>query len=112
MIVGIDCVNEEDYYDPLDKYLEVFYEAKERLGEKFEFVFHAGESNSRYNEELYDAILLGCKRIGHGFALAKHPKLIEMVKENDICLECNPVSNRVLGYTHDLRTHPARGLIN
>jgi adenosine deaminase CECR1 len=44
-------------------------------------ILHAGESYSNKNKELYDAILLGTKRIGHGFALAKHPKLIEMVKE-------------------------------
>lgn len=74
-------------------------------------ILHAGESNSRNNLELYDAILLGTKRIGHGFAIARHPKLIELVKEKNICLECCPVSNFVLGYTRDLRTHPARGLI-
>jgi adenosine deaminase CECR1 len=61
--------------------------------------------------ELYDSILLGTKRIGHGFSLAKHPKLIELVKERDICVESCPVSNFVLGYVKDLRCHPARGLL-
>lgn len=72
---------------------------------------HAGESTSRNNKELYDAVLLGSKRIGHGFALARHPSLIELVKERDICLEACPVSNFVLGYQRDLRCHPVRGLI-
>jgi adenosine deaminase CECR1 len=55
--------------------------------------------------------LLGTKRIGHGMALAKSPTLIDLVKKNSICLECCPVSNRILGYCSDLRCHPVRGLI-
>ena len=73
---------------------------------------HAGESNSRRNKELYDAVLLGSKRIGHGFHLAYHPSLIEMVKAKQICIECCPVSNFVLGYVLDMRNHPARGFLH
>lgn len=102
---------EEDFNPKLDDHLEVIFKAKKKFGDKFQLFLHSGESNSRYNTEIHDAVLLGTKRIGHGFALAKYPKLIEVVKEKNICLECCPVSNRVLGYTHDLRTHPARGLI-
>lgn len=72
---------------------------------------HAGESNSRNNKELYDAILLGTKRIGHGFALARSRTLIDIVKKQDICVECCPVSNHILGYCYDLRNHPTRGLL-
>ena len=72
---------------------------------------HAGESFARSNQEMYDAILLGSKRIGHGFAIIKSPNLIKLVKEKDICLECCPVSNRALGYVTDFRTHPARALL-
>ena len=61
---------------------------------------------------MYDAILLGTKRIGHGFHLAFHPELIKMVKEKDICVECCPVSNFGLGYALDLRTHPTRSLLH
>ena len=39
------------------------------------------------------------------------PDLIKLVKENNICLECCPVSNKILGYIHDLRTHPVRALL-
>lgn len=41
----------------------------------------AGESVDRNNSNLYDAILLGTKRIGHGFNLALHPHLQELVKQ-------------------------------
>lgn len=111
MIVGIDAVCEEDYNIPVDKFLDALYAAKQMFGDRLQVIMHAGESNSRHNLELYDAILLGAKRIGHGFALAKHPALIALVKKNNICIEANPVSNRVLGYTHDLRCHPTRGLL-
>lgn len=43
-----------------------------------------------------DAILLGSLRIGHGFALAKHPTLLQLVKERDIAIEVNPLSNQVI----------------
>jgi len=80
---------------------------KDRLG----LYLHAGESAARDNNELYDAVVLGCKRIGHGFALIKSPSLIKKVIEENICLECCPVSNKALGYVNDLRCHPVRSLI-
>jgi len=111
MIVGIDAVCEEDYNTPVDAFLDELYAAKAKFGDRLQIIMHAGESTSRHNTELYDAILLNSKRIGHGFALAKHPALIQMVKQKNICVEACPVSNRVLGYVHDLRCHPTRGLL-
>ena len=35
-----------------------------------------------------------------------------MVKEKDICIEVCPLSNMVLGYTRDLRTHPVSYMLN
>lgn len=55
---------------------------------------------------------MGSKRIGHGFHLAYHPELLAEVKEKNICIECCPVSNFVLGYVLDLRCHPARGFLH
>ena len=34
-----------------------------------------------------------------------------MVKDNNICIECCPVSNKILGYVHDVRSHPTRALL-
>ena len=34
-----------------------------------------------------------------------------MVKQENICVEACPVSNKILGYVHDLRTHPTRSLL-
>lgn len=68
---------------------------------------HDGESNWVSSENLYDAVLLGAKRIGHGFNLFRFPSLIHRVKQENICLEINPLSNQILGYIRDLRLHPA-----
>ena len=34
-----------------------------------------------------------------------------MVKDQDICIECCPVADFVLGFVGDLRCHPVRGMI-
>lgn len=109
-------VCEEDYNKGIDEYLDLLVEYKlkfkQRWGDDFQFYFHAGESSDRLNTELYDAILLGTKRIGHGFGLIMHPNLVDMVKEQNICVECCPMSNMLLCYCHDMRTHPVRSLLS
>ena len=65
-----------------------------------------------WNENMFDAVIFGTKRIGHGFNLALHPYLVEKVKEANISLEVCPLSNSILAYTLDLRSHPARFLMN
>lgn len=54
-----------------------------------------------------DAILLGTKRIGHGYSIVKHPNVLKAVKANDIAIEVNSISNQVLGLVDDYRNHPA-----
>lgn len=109
-IAGIDLIGFEEegtilhYLDELQK-----------IGRHFPFYFHAGETNRQgafvdYN--MLDAILLDSKRIGHAFALPKHPNLMKMVKEKNIAIEVCPISNQVLGFVSDLRNHPATYLIS
>ncbi len=87
IIAGFDMVNEEDTTAPLKDCVSMLEEAKETLKGDCCFYFHgnylmimfyyylAGESTHRKNENLYDAVLMGSKRIGHGFNLAMHPHL-------------------------------------
>jgi adenosine deaminase CECR1 len=82
------------------------------MGREFPVYLHCGETNDRTHQQLYDAILLDTKRIGHGFHLAYHPELMKIVKDKGICIECCPVSNLLLGYVLDLRCHPARGFLH
>jgi adenosine deaminase CECR1 len=97
-----------------------------------QFFFHAGETNwmgTSSDENLvtkalemilpsvthlplccshqFDAILLGTRRIGHGYALVKYPHLLKVVKEKGIGIEINPISNQVLKLVDDIRNHPA-----
>ncbi|EDW40396.1 GL25220 [Drosophila persimilis] len=68
------------------------------------FYFHAGETNwfgSSQVENQIDAILLGTKRIGHGFGLVKHPVVLDMLKKLNVAIEVNPISNQATPLTHD-----------
>jgi len=112
LVAGYDMVNEEDTTPPIEDFAQMIMDAQEKQEEEFPCFFHAGESDFSCNTNLYDALLLGTKRIGHGFNIALHPKLVEYVIREGICLEVCPISNFVLAYTLDLRNHPARALIN
>lgn len=89
-------------------------EALLKLPEDINFYFHAGETNwygTSIDENLIDAILLGTKRIGHGYAMVKHPVVMYLAKTLDIAVEVCPVSNQVLQLGYDYRNHPAATLI-
>ena len=61
---------------------------------------------------LVDAVLLNSSRIGHGFSLFKHPKILEKFINQDIALEVTPISNQILNLYSDLRHHPASYLMS
>lgn len=105
-IAGFDLVGQEDKGFPLKGFAEQLLKENGNIN----FIFHAGETNwygLDIDENLIDAILLGTKRIGHGFAAVKHPKVLEEIKKRDIAIEVNPLSNQVLKLVCDLRNHPA-----
>lgn len=54
---------------------------------------------------LIDALMLGAKRIGHGFALIKHPHIMQQMKAKGVCLELCPISNEILGLTPRVAGH-------
>lgn len=104
IFAGFDLVGEEDLGNPLLEFVPQLLAAKD-----LSFFFHAGETNwfgTLTDENLVDAVLLGAKRIGHAYALAKHPMLIEEVIKKDIGLEVNVLSNSVLSLVRDVRNHP------
>ncbi|KAK2814134.1 hypothetical protein FQN50_000538 [Emmonsiellopsis sp. PD_5] len=72
------------------------------------FLFHAGEtlsSRSPTDSNLYDAILLRTKRIGHGYALAHHPLLMQRCRELGIAVEICPISNEILHLCASVGAH-------
>lgn len=112
MIAGFDLVGQEEMGRPLIDMVPKLL-AMQQKGVRF--YFHAGETNwfgSTVDENLLDAILLGTKRIGHGYAVIKHPMVLKMLKEKDIAVEINPISNQVLMLVNDLRNHPAAYLFS
>jgi adenosine deaminase CECR1 len=109
-IKGFDLVQEEDKTNTNLFFLHELLAARReaaRRGTTLPFYLHSGESTSPDNENLYDAVLLGAPRIGHGLALIRHPLLMEIIKARGIAVEVCPISNQVLGYVADLRNHPA-----
>lgn len=78
------------------------------------FLFPAGDwagDGDETDHNLYDAILLGTRRIGHGLTLHKHPPLIDLLKEKKILIECCPISNEVLRLTSSIMAHPLPALL-
>ncbi|KAN0037302.1 hypothetical protein ACTFIV_002643 [Dictyostelium citrinum] len=113
--VGYDLVGPEDEGYPLLYFIDQFAEIK-KLGYQYQYpldyYFHAGETILYNNTNLYDAILLNTKRIGHGIQLPKHPLLMDLVLKNDIGIEICPISNQILQYVSDMRAHPGLDLLN
>lgn len=102
---GFDLVGQEDLGRPTKDFLAVL----EKYKHEFDYYFHAGETNwngMSSDEDLVDAIVLGTRRIGHAYALLKHPAILEEVKNRGIAVEVNVVSNAVLKLVDDVRNHP------
>ena len=114
-IKGFDLVAEED-----NGHTTLFFDSVWLMRDSLQQVYgidmplylHDGESNSRDVQNVYDAVVLGSKRIGHGFNLMYFPNVIDKVIANDICIEVSPLSNQMLGYVKDLRLHPAALLLS
>jgi adenosine deaminase CECR1 len=110
-VVGFDMVCEEDSNPPIADFVREIIECRAKSPTGLKVYLHAGESFYRENNQLIDAVLLDTKRIGHGYNLIQHPELVEMIKEKDICMECCPCSNKILGQILDTRCHPMRTLM-
>ncbi|KIM79690.1 hypothetical protein PILCRDRAFT_74115 [Piloderma croceum F 1598] len=118
IIAGFDLVGSEDDLRPLVDYIGSllrFQARQKELGLDIPFMFHAGETlgdGTKADDNLYDALLLGTKRIGHGFSLMKHPKLVQICREKGILIEVCPISNEILRLTSSMPMHPLPSLIN
>lgn len=109
-VAGFDLVGQEDPGRPLHSFVNFI----KQLPTNIKFFFHAGETNwfgAISDLNLVDAVIMGATRIGHGFAVTKHPFVMEQIKKRNIAVEVCPISNQVLKLVDDLRNHPASQLI-
>ncbi|KAF9015519.1 hypothetical protein BDQ17DRAFT_1295372 [Cyathus striatus] len=118
LIAGFDLVGDENVLKPIIYYIEPLMRFRHRQKEEdvdIPFIFHAGETlgdGTEADVNLYDAILLGTKRIGHGFSIVKHPKLLDICREKNIALEVCPISNEILRLTSSMPMHPLPIMLN
>ena len=116
-IAGFDLVGEEATGHPLVYFvpqLLAFRARCDALGLDLPFLFHCGETadaGSASAANLLDALLLGARRIGHGFALPRHPYVLQHMKARAVCVELCPVSNEVLGLTQRVAGHAMYDLL-
>lgn len=109
-IIGFDLVGHEDRGRRTDSFRDVFLDLpayRKKYGVDMALYFHDGESVWADDLNVVDAYLVGAKRIGHGLNLYLFPTLQDRLIQQDIALEVCPISNQILGYVRDLRTHPA-----
>ncbi|KAK4493611.1 hypothetical protein PRZ48_015278 [Zasmidium cellare] len=117
LIGGYDLVGQEDLGRSLvDLLPELFWfkKACAQSGVDIPFFFHAGETlgdGNDVDENVYDAILLGTRRIGHGITLYRHPLLCDMIKDKKILIESCPVSNEVLRFTGSIMMNTLPALL-
>jgi adenosine deaminase CECR1 len=115
--VGFDLVGEEGKGKPLKDFREQFLRFQalcKAANVEIPFLFHCGETleiGTDTDGNLMDALLLGAKRIGHGFALPRHPYVMDKMKQRNVCVEVCPISNEILGLTPRMSGHAVYSLL-
>lgn len=113
-LLGLDLAGDEGTHDPAKLALG-FLPAFEAC---LPITIHAGEGEAAQN--IWQAAYhLHADRIGHGLTLASHPQLAARFRDQGICLELCPSSNReVVGFfdtahpaTEDLPHYPLRSFM-
>jgi adenosine deaminase/aminodeoxyfutalosine deaminase len=90
---------------PAEWFKEVFAFAKSA---GLHLTAHAGESAGP--ESVWEALVLGAERIGHGIAAVRDPGLLRHLRDRDIPLEISITSNLITGVVARLEDHPIRAL--
>jgi len=102
-VVGFDLAGDELNY-PAQLHREAIFAARDGgLG----ITLHAGEAGGAENVAV--AVQeLGATRIGHGIHSIENPRVMELLKENDVLLELCPSSNVHTYSIRSIADHPVR----
>ena len=99
-IVGFSMAGDEENF-PAGDYAEVFEIA---AGAGLGCTVHAGEWAGAHS--VWAALELPVTRLGHGVRAIEDPRLVEVLAERGIVLECCPTSNVVLNAFPSYEEHP------
>ena len=109
LICGIDLSGDENNFRTFQDLTPAMLTNNDK---DLPWILHCGETIRGSNYNLVDGVLHEAKRFGHCINLFKLGILSEHVKNKNIVLEINPVSNQTLKQTRDLRIHPCIGYHN
>ena len=109
LICGLDLSGNEDKFRNFQELTPVMLNNNDP---GLPWILHCGETIKGKNYNLIDGVLNKAKRLGHVVNLFKLGNLWEYVKNNNIILEINPISNQTLRLVRDLRIHPCIGYHN
>lgn len=105
-IVGLDLAGDERLH-PARPFAEVFRHARR---EGLHVTIHAGEAGGPENIE--EAVReLGAERIGHGVRSVEDPRVLKLLREENVCLEVCPTSNIQTGSVERIWHHPLPDLL-
>lgn len=100
-VVALDLAGDEKDY-PGDLFIDQFHKARDA---GLHLIAHAGEAAGAQSIE--QAIHhLHVERIGHGIAARNDPRLMDLIMERGITLECCPTSNVQTCTVKDYDDHP------
>jgi adenosine deaminase len=100
-IIGLDLAGDEAGY-PAGLFVDHFRKAREA---GLFCTVHAGELAGA--DSVRDAVtLLKPQRIGHGIRAVENPRVLDLLAEKQVAVECCPTSNWLMGTVPSLRQHP------
>ncbi|KAL3444122.1 hypothetical protein BJX65DRAFT_188835 [Aspergillus insuetus] len=118
LISGFDLFGTQSQERPLNDLLPILFWFRGRCAEQgldIPFIFHAGQSHGdgdQADDDLFDAVLLGSRRISQSLSLYKHPLLIDVIKTKGILVEYSLRSSACFGFTSPFQSHPLPALLS
>jgi adenosine deaminase CECR1 len=114
LVAGFDLADSEGLGRPLADLLpELFWFRKQCAIEEAQIPFFLRSEGSLGDDDedattesdLFDALLLGTRRIGYATSLHKHPRLVDAVRDRRILVETCPLSKEGLDPSADVVMH-------